>query len=65
MIREIDIYGLLVSPVLAGAALALGLTWVVRQLLDRFGLYRWIWHATLFDLALFVLALGLVTWLTI
>lgn len=61
MMREIDVYGLLVSPLLACAAMALLLTLALRWLLNRFGLERWIWHSTLFDLALFVIVLGLIT----
>lgn len=60
MIRELDVYGLLVPPLLAGAVIALALTWALRRLLDRWGFYRLVWHATLFDLALFVILLGLV-----
>jgi predicted PurR-regulated permease PerM len=60
VIREIDIYGLLVSPLLAAAVVALAITWCMHWLLERGGLYRWVWHATLFDLALFVIVLGLV-----
>ena len=60
MIREVDLYGLLVPPLLAAAAIALALTWGLRRLLDRRGFYRLVWHATLFDLALFVILLGLV-----
>ena len=60
MIREVDLYGLLVPPLLAAAAIALALTWGLRRLLDRRGFYRLVWHATLFDLALFVIVLGLV-----
>ena len=60
MIRELDVYGLLVPPLLAAAVIALALTWGLRRLLDRRGFYRLVWHATLFDLALFVILLGLV-----
>ena len=60
MIRELDVYGLLVPPLLAAAVIALALTWGLRRLLDRRGFYRLVWHATLFDLALFVIVLGLV-----
>ena len=60
MIRELDLYGLLVPPLLATAVIALALTWGLRRLLDRRGFYRLVWHATLFDLALFVIVLGLV-----
>ena len=60
MIRELDLYGLLVPPLLAAALIALALTWALRRLLDRWGFYRLVWHGTLFDLALFVILLGLV-----
>ena len=62
MTRELDLYGLLVSPLLAAIAVALLLTWLLRRLLLRLGAYRFVWHATLFDVALFVMVLGLVRW---
>ena len=62
MTRELDLYGLLISPLLAGIAVAFLLTWLLRRLLQRMGAYRFVWHASLFDLALFVIVLGLVRW---
>ena len=62
MTRELDLYGLLVSPLLAAIAVALLLTWLLRRLLLRLAASRFVWHATLFDLALFVIVLGLVRW---
>lgn len=65
MIREIDLFGVYVSPMLIFMALA-ALAWLVlRRLLARLGVYRWVWHRPLFDTALFVILLaGLVvgTW---
>ncbi len=31
---------------------------IIRWLLDRFGLYRFVWHRPLFNLALYVLLVG-------
>ena len=60
MIRELDVYGLLVPPLLAAAVIALALTWGLRRLLARRGCCRLVWRASLFVLALFVVLLGLV-----
>jgi hypothetical protein len=58
MIREIDLFGVYLSPMLAFLLLA-GLAWLaLRPVLDRLGLYRLVWHRPLFDLALFVLILA-------
>ncbi|QRF62398.1 DUF1656 domain-containing protein [Variovorax sp. UC122_21] len=40
---------------LAGGALAC--SWALRRLLSRAGVYRWVWHPALFDLAVYVLLL--------
>jgi hypothetical protein len=40
---------------LAGAALLA--LWGVRRLLAATGLYRWVWHPALFDMALYLLLL--------
>ncbi|WP_028240421.1 DUF1656 domain-containing protein [Stutzerimonas azotifigens] len=50
--------GVLVSPFLVAALVALLLTVGLRLLLRLTGLGRWIWHEALFDLALFVIVLG-------
>ncbi|MDJ0389758.1 DUF1656 domain-containing protein [Roseomonas sp. E05] len=61
MIAELDLYGVFLPALLVWALLALPVTAVLRGLLHRLGLYRWIWHAPLFDFALFVLVLGGIT----
>lgn len=58
MIAEIDIHGVFLPALLVWAALALPVTVLLRALLRRAGAYRLVWHAPLFDLALFVLVLG-------
>ena len=58
MIHEIDIYGVLVSPMLAWTLPALAATGLLRMMLARLGLYRFVWHKPLFDLALLVIVLG-------
>ena len=40
---------------LAGGALAC--SWALRRLLSLAGVYRWVWHPALFDLAVYVLLL--------
>ncbi|MDQ1081248.1 DUF1656 domain-containing protein [Pseudoroseomonas cervicalis] len=58
MIAEIDLYGIYLPALLVWAALALPLTALLRRALLALGAYRWIWHAPLFDFALYLLLLG-------
>ncbi|WP_077037810.1 DUF1656 domain-containing protein [Pelomonas sp. KK5] len=57
MIGDLTLYGIylpaLALPLLAAWAATAGLRW----LLGRAGLYRWVWHRSLFNLALYVIAL--------
>ena len=66
-LREWALGGVLLSPMLLYALLALLLTGVLRLVLQRAGLARWIWHEALFDCALYVcgpaaLLAALATW---
>jgi len=57
MIGEASFYGIYVPwlGVLAlGAVLGL---WLLRRAFAALGLYRWVWHPALFDLALYLLIL--------
>lgn len=56
--HEVDLYGVLLPPILAWALLALAARAVARWVLARAGLYRFIAHPALFDMALFVILLG-------
>jgi hypothetical protein len=43
------------------AAIAFVFQLVIKRLLDAFGVYRFVWHRALFDLAIYVILLGVVT----
>jgi hypothetical protein len=53
-----------VSPLLLQMGAALVLCAVLRRVLAYFGVYRFVWHRPLFDLALLVIVLGGVAALT-
>lgn len=57
MIGELNIGGVFVPSLAVAALVAFCLTSVVRAGLRRLQLYRFIWHAGLFDVALFVVLL--------
>ncbi|OYY04884.1 MAG: hypothetical protein B7Y73_03090 [Acidocella sp. 35-58-6] len=58
MIGEIDLYGVLLPPLLVWLALALLLSALLRWALNRAGIYHYVWHRPLFDLAILVVLLG-------
>ncbi len=60
-LREWALGGVLLSPFLIYVLLALLLTGLLRFFLHLTPLRRWIWHEALFDCALFVCVLTLVT----
>lgn len=60
MIGEIDILGVFVPAVLVLMFIAYLMNLVVRNVLARIGVYRFIWHRSIFDLGIYVLLLGLV-----
>ncbi|MEE9100166.1 DUF1656 domain-containing protein [Pseudomonas sp. NY15181] len=61
-LHEVGWGGVYLSPLFIYAVLALGLTVVLRLLLQATPFGRWIWHEALFDCSLFVLILCGVTW---
>ena len=61
MIGEFDIYGVYVPAFAIYAAIALLLQIAIMRLLDARGFYRLVWHRALFDLAIYVIVLGVVT----
>jgi Protein of unknown function (DUF1656) len=56
----IDIYGVLVPALLLWIIIAFGLSALLRRFMQRFDLYRLVWHRALFDFAIFVCLLGVV-----
>ena len=61
MIGEFDIYGVYLPAFAIFAAIALLLQLVINRFLNALGFYRWVWHRALFDLAIYVILLGVVT----
>jgi hypothetical protein len=61
MIGEIDLYGVLLPPLLVWLGVALVLSALLRAVLLRIGFYRLVWHRPLFDLALLVILIGCVS----
>jgi protein AaeX len=61
VIGEFDIYGVYFPAFAVFAAIALMLQLVINRFLRAFGVYRWVWHRALFDLAVYVILLGVVT----
>jgi hypothetical protein len=61
VIGEIDIYGVYFPAFAIFAAIALLLQVAIKRLLNVFGVYRLVWHRALFDLAVYVILLGVVT----
>jgi protein AaeX len=58
MIKEINLDGVFLPPLL-GYLLGAALAWyVVRALLSRLGVYRFVWHPPLFNTALYVILLS-------
>jgi hypothetical protein len=61
VIGEFDIYGVYFPTFAVFAAIAFLLQIVIKRPLDAIGFYRLIWHRALFDLAIYVILLGVVT----
>lgn len=61
MIGEVDIYGVYFPAFIVFAGVAFLLQLAVNRLFNSFGVYRFVWHRPLFDLAIYVILLGVVT----
>ena len=60
MIKEIDLFGVYLPPMLAYAAGTAVIWFLFRRLLAWAGVYRFVWHPPLFNAALFVLILAII-----
>ncbi|MCJ8145081.1 DUF1656 domain-containing protein [Ancylobacter sp. A5.8] len=56
--HTVELVGFYLPPLLIWALVALVPFLLLRAILDRSGLYRFVWHRSLFNLALYVLLLG-------
>ncbi len=60
MTEEIDLYGVFLPSFLVWLVLAFVILLVLKRALAAFGLYKYVWHRPLFDLALYVVTAGAV-----
>jgi hypothetical protein len=60
VIGEIDVVGVFVPALLLLMLIAYLVNLAIRTALARVGFYRFVWHRSLFDMALYVIVLGLV-----
>jgi hypothetical protein len=51
---QLDLFGVIVPSLLLWSVLAYFLAGCVRKLMGRIGLYRHVWHAALFDFAVYI-----------
>lgn len=58
MIKEVDLFGVFIPPLLAYAALAALIWQPLRMVLESVGLYRAVWRPALFNLASYALVLA-------
>ena len=61
MIGEASFYGLYVPWLMLLCGVTLAVQWLVHRALGALGVYRWVWHPALFDTALYVLLLYVVS----
>jgi len=58
--KEIDVLGLFFPPFLIWGVIAFLILGWVRVMLVRLGFYRFVWHRSLVDIALWVIVSGVV-----
>jgi Protein of unknown function (DUF1656) len=51
---ELDLFGVIVPSLLFWSVIAYVIARIVSRVMRRIGLYRHVWHAALFDFALYV-----------
>ena len=61
---ETDLFGILVPTLLLWLILTYLIGALLRPLMERSGLYKYVWHRALFDLAFYVCLLGGVVYLS-
>ena len=59
-LREIDLLGVFVGPALICLAVALVLSLILRRLLDKTDINRFVWNRALFDLSLIIAMTALI-----
>lgn len=60
MIKEINLGGVYLSPLVGYMAAAAIAWWLACRIFAWIGLYRLVWHPTLFNLSLYVILLAII-----
>lgn len=63
MYKEIDFCGLYLPPFFPGLLIAAILCFLLHRYWDRVVIQRWIWNRPVFEAALFIIVLGIVTFI--
>jgi len=63
MIGEINVYGVLLPPLLVWLAGGVAVSAILRAGLSRVGFYRFVWHRPLFDFLILVILTGVISML--
>lgn len=61
--KEIDFCGMFLPPFFPGLLIAGILCFALHRLCDRIVIQRWVWNRPVFELGLFVIVLGIVTFI--
>jgi protein AaeX len=65
MIGECSIDGVFIPTLLLVAVVSFGLSLLIRRVFRRYRVYRFVWHAGLFDVAVFVVITWVVSIITV
>ncbi|CEJ86062.1 conserved hypothetical protein; putative membrane protein [Hyphomicrobium sp. GJ21] len=60
MMEEIDLYGVFLPSLLVWMVFAFVVLLLLRRVLTALGVYTYVWHRPLFDIALYVITVGVV-----
>jgi hypothetical protein len=60
MLANFDVYGFYISPFAADVVMTLVVFYFVRKVLARLGINHYVWHANLFEIALFSIILCII-----
>jgi Protein of unknown function (DUF1656) len=65
MTGELNLYGVFVPALFLWMLVAFGILLTLRRIFTRSGAYALVWHRPLVDVALYVIILGIVVYLSI
>jgi hypothetical protein len=60
MLKEINVFGVYVSPFVGYLVIAGVIFIPLRMLFDRWAIQRYVWHRPLFDVSIFMIILSLI-----